>query len=306
MKSFNYSISAVLIVAFMAFIPSMKAQLHVDASGNIGIGTTSTNGKLDVRAGSNYRTAYLYNDYTGATSKYGIYNYLTNNGTGSRYGLYNVIYSNTSSTSHIGLYNVNYMYNTSTGYGHYNYNYCYDGNGTRYGIYNTMGCGTNCGTGIKYALYSSIGTCSGAGNYAGYFNGDVYVAGSITSTSDAAKKTNISDFAGALSLISALKPKTYNYKQDPDLALPTEQQYGFLAQEVEQVLPELVKTVETMSESTPNKEGEITEPTVTGEIKTINYIALIPILVQGMQEQQATIAQQQQRIAELEAKVSGR
>lgn len=302
MKRVHVFINTFIMLSLLAYVPSLKAQLHVDASGNVGIGTTTPAGKLDIRAGSNYRSAYLYNDYTGTTSKYGLYNYLSSNGTGSRYGLYNLVYSNTSSVSHIGLYNVNYLYNTSTGYGHYNYTYCYDGDGTRYGIYNYMGCGTNCGSGTKYALYSSIGSCTG---YAGYFNGDVYVAGSITSTSDAAKKTDIHDFSGALSLLSQLKPKTYLYQQDADLALPTEKQYGFLAQDLEQVLPDLVKSVETIGQSKPNKEGE-TEPVVTGEIKTINYMALIPILVQGMQEQQATIAQQQQRITELESKISDR
>ncbi|HEX2899610.1 MAG TPA: tail fiber domain-containing protein [Bacteroidia bacterium] len=289
------------LLALGAMLPTAKAQLHVNASGDVGIGTTTPAGKLEVETGSNYRTAYLYNTYSGATSKYGLYNYLSNAGTGSRYGLYNVIYSNTSSSAHYGLLNYNYIYSVNSGYGQYNYTYCYDGDGARYGIYNYLACGSSCGTGSKYALYSQIGSCTGG--YAGYFNGDVYVAGTLTTTSDETKKSNISTLSGALGLISQLKPKTYNYKADADLTLPTEKQYGFLAQDLQQVLPELVKDVETIGQTAPNKEGE-TEPVVTGEIKTVNYIALIPILVQGMQEQQKTIEQQQQRIAELEAKIN--
>ena len=290
MKRLKVCFNAILVlVAAMVITPSLQAQLHVDADGDVGIGTTTPTGKL-----------YVINDAGGTAVKYGLYNTVTSNGTGSRYGMSNIIYSSSGTSLHYGLRNYNYVYATSTAMGQYNYTYCYEGNGTRYGLYNVLNCGTSCGTGSKYALYSSIG--SSCGGYAGYFSGDVYVSGTITSTSDAAKKTNINDFTGALSIITQLKPKTYNYKVDADLALPTEKQYGFLAQELEQVLPELVKDVETLGQTAPDKEGNA-EPIVTGEIKTVNYIALIPILVQGMQEQQKTIDLQQKRIDELEAKV---
>ncbi|MFN8396036.1 MAG: tail fiber domain-containing protein [Bacteroidia bacterium] len=152
-------------------------------------------------------------------------------------------------------------------------------------------------------MYSSLSSACGTG-YAGYFNGDVYVVGTITSTSDAAKKTNISSLNGALSLISQLKPKTYNFKVDQDLNLPQEKQYGFLAQDVEQVLPDIVKTVETLGERPQSGTDEPAQAVPTGEIKTVNYQALIPILVQGMQEQQEIIDAQNKRIAELEAKIN--
>lgn len=297
--------SQILKVSFVAALMllgfQVQAQLHVASDGEVGIGTTTPSGKLDVRTGTSYRTAYLYNTYSGATSKYGLYNYLSSDGTGNRYGLYNYIWDNTSTSTHYGIYNYNWVESSSTAYGMFNSVYCASGNGARYGIYNLLTCGSSCGTGSKYALYSSLSSCTG---YAGYFNGDVYIAGNLTTTSDAGKKTNISSMNGALSLISQLKPKTYNYKEDPDLNLPHEKQYGFLAQEVEQVLPDLVKTVETLGVR-PGTDGENADQAVpTGEIKTINYQALIPILVQGMQEQQQLIDAQQKRIAELEAKIN--
>jgi trimeric autotransporter adhesin len=286
----NFNACILLLVA-MAFTPALRAQIHVDADGEVGIGTTSPTGML-----------YILNDNAGTATKYGLYNQMTDDGTGNRYGLSNIIYSSSGTSLHYGLRNYNYVYASSTSMAQYNYLYCYEGSGTRYGLYNILNCGASCGAGSKYALYSSIG--SSCGGYAGYFSGDVYVSGTITSTSDAAKKTNINDFSGALSLITQLKPKTYNYKADADLALPTEKQYGFLAQDLEQVLPELVKQIETLGQGAPDKEGNPV-PVVTGEIKTVNYIALIPILVQGMQEQQKTIEEQQKRIDALEAK-SGR
>ncbi|HHG84849.1 MAG TPA: tail fiber domain-containing protein [Bacteroidetes bacterium] len=302
---------AVAITAFLFIVPQANAQLTVDAQGDVGIGITSTPFKLDVRNSVDYLSFYTNNYYSGTTTKYGIYNYVNSSGTGSRNGLTNIIYSNAASSSHYGLRNQNYIYSTGTGYGQYNYTYSYAGNGVRYGIYNYLGCGSGSGAGTKYALYSAVASnCSGT-KYAGYFSGNVYVAGTLTQTSDASKKSNIQPMSGALGIISQLQPKTYNYKFDEDLALPQEKQYGFLAQELEQILPTLVKDVDVLHNEAAdmNKKGldengleqGTAEPVSVGEIKTVNYIALIPILVQGMQEQQKVIEEQKQRIDELEA-----
>lgn len=299
MKSFIKTLSfSMVLLACLAIAPSAQAQLHVDATGEVGIGTTSPSSKLQVNNSTVYRSMYLSNSYTGSTSKYGIYNYVNSSGTGSRYGLYNTIYSNASSAIHMGLRNNSYIYSTSSGFGQYNYTYCYAGNGPRYGIYNYLGCSSGCGTGAKYGLYSAVSsTCGG---YAGYFSGDVYISGSLTQTSDATKKTNIQELNGALGVIGQLQPKTYDYINDENLALPREKQYGFMAQELEQVLPDLVKDVDVMTEPTDDEESL---PETAGQIKTVNYTALIPILVQGMQEQQEIIKDQQKRIEELEAKI---
>ena len=61
---------------------------------------------------------------------------------------------------------------------------------------------------------------------------------------------------------------------------------SFIAQEVESVLPEVVRTL----------------PDGT---KTVMYTDLIPLLVEGMKEMQATIERQEERIAELEESLSG-
>lgn len=280
-----------MMLAFVAGTPDLQAQLHVDAAGEVGIGTTSPFSRLHVNNTLSTRAGYFYNNYSGSSTKYGLYNSVSSSGTGSRYGIQNYVYSNAASISHYGLYNYNYMRNTSTGYAFYNYGYSYAGNGTRYGIYNYLSCSsTNDGTGTRYGLYSGISPyCDGGSSYAGYFNGNVYVAGTFTQTSDERKKENIEQLNGGLDIINRLKPKTYDYKMDADLALPAEKQYGFLAQDLEAVLPELVKTVETMTQPGELEEGEEFHPEVTGEIKTVNYIALIPILVEAIQEQQAEI-----------------
>lgn len=289
-----------VLMAFLFIAPSAQAQLHVDAAGEVGVGTTSPIYKLHVSNSTTYGTLYSINTYSGATSKYGIYNNLSAAGTGSRYGLSNFIYSNAASSLHYGLRNYNYIYSTGSGYGQYNYTRCYAGNGARYGIYNILDCASGCGTGTKYALYSGVNSNCGGG-YAGYFSGNVYISGSLTTTSDASKKTNIESLNGALGLIGQLKAKKYDYINDENIALPTEKQYGFLAQDLEQVFPDLVKDVDVLTQPT---EDEDSQPENAGQIKTVNYMALIPVLVQGMQEQQEIIKDQQKRIEELEAKIN--
>lgn len=290
------------LAAFIFFAPKTYGQLHVDAQGEVGIGTTAPSSKLDIRNSSSFRTAYMYNSYAGTSTKYGLYNNVSSAGTGSRYGLYNFIQSNAASSSHYGIRNQNYFRNTSTGYGMYNYGYCYEGNGARYGIYNYLSCGSGCGTGQKYALYSGVSSNCGEAPWAGYFSGNVYVSGTFTQTSDASRKTNIEPLSGALGVISQLDAKTYDYIMDDDLNLPTEKQYGFIAQDLEKVLPEIVKEVDVISN--PESEDEDAEPVINGQIMSVNYIALVPILVKGMQEQQQIIDAQQKRIEALEAKIN--
>ena len=123
-------------------------------------------------------------------------------------------------------------------------------------------------------------------------------------TSDERLKEDVEHIGDALSVVSALNGVSYRYKpaaRDPktDAALdqlaaadPTGSaarykeesdqihanrtdhltHYGFIAQEVEQVLPELVHT---------GKDG----------MKSVDYIAVIPLLVNAIQELQAQLAE---------------
>lgn len=68
-------------------------------------------------------------------------------------------------------------------------------------------------------------------------------------------------------------------------SLVAEKQYGFIAQEVEQVLPELVGTVIKQPELDTN--GVVLSQGV--EYKNMNYNAFFAILTKGIQEQQRTI-----------------
>ena len=120
------------------------------------------------------------------------------------------------------------------------------------------------------------------------FTGD----GSLNSVSDSTRKTGIKRLPGGqLRNILRLQPKTYHYKSSPEGQL----QYGFMAQELVQVYPAMVRHGR-------DDDGQ--------EFWTVNYTKLIPVLVQGLQEQQATLNEQQaalqacqQRLAALEAQM---
>jgi hypothetical protein len=152
------------------------------------------------------------------------------------------------------------------------------------------------------------GNAAGGGvNYAGYFNGDVTVMGVFANPSDRKLKSNIQPMGSALGMIGRLNPVTYNYIKREGIHLPENMQYGFIAQELETVIPELVTQqklpgvtlpgVETAGGSTPSSAREGVE------YKGINYISLIPILTQGIKEQQKMISDLEKRIADLEAKL---
>lgn len=307
MKKFSTLFLAfAFVTAFVMFDSSAHGQITVASDGDVGIGTASPNSKLHVynNSATSSRNIYSWNISTSNSSKYGIYSYVNPTGTGARYGIYTSTYGNTGSTSSTyGKYNYLSSYG-NFGAANYNYLYTNGGSSTKYGLYTRIYCGSSDGTGARYALYASSG-CSGG--YAGYFQGDVYVAGTITSTSDASKKTNIEKLEGGLDIITQLKPKTYDYKTAENPQLPTEKQYGFIAQELAQVMPDLVKEVSTFNEfDEVDEEGNVREPEVSGSIQTVNYMALIPVLVEAVQEQQATIEAQQEQIRQLQEQVNQR
>jgi hypothetical protein len=120
-----------------------------------------------------------------------------------------------------------------------------------------------------------------------YVVGNIYATGTITQNSDANLKENQNGISNALSIIDQLNPKTYNFKtaQYPQLNLPSGNQYGLIAQEVESVLPDVV--VSSFYPEVKDTSGNTVTPRV--DYKGINYTALIPILIEAVKEQQAQI-----------------
>ncbi len=140
--------------------------------------------------------------------------------------------------------------------------------------------------------------------YAGYFNGYVYAAGYLVS-SDKNLKQNIKDFSSAMDIINQLHPKQYDFRHDGNyklMNLPQGNHYGLIAQDVEKILPNLVK--DSKFETRYGKANANTEDIKNSEtinFKALNYTELIPILIKGIQEQQEQI----NRLEKVIEKLSG-
>ena len=146
----------------------------------------------------------------------------------------------------------------------------------------------NSSTGTNYGVYAQAPNTSTllGPHYAGYFAGDLLYTGQF-GVSDQMFKKNIDSIPDALSIISKLLPRTYlndviNYSK---LGFNDSKQYGFVAQEVELVLPELVGKGIHPDEYDTNG----VKINSSFNFKTLNYQAFIPILTKGIQEQQLVI-----------------
>ena len=180
--------------------------------------------------------------------------------------------------------------------------------GNAYGLYSDLLSST--GTGKQVGIFSRVQ--SGTDNKAADFVGKVYIDGEVVLASDANLKENIEELTGALDIVTQIKPRTYQYKNLRNHGNnPNINQYGFLAQELSSVLPEVVSkvthrgTIEAR-ETTRTENGvtiqgtDYVQTTPDEDILAVNYTALIPILTQAIKEQQELIESLTERITELE------
>ena len=110
--------------------------------------------------------------------------------------------------------------------------------------------------------------------------GDAVLVGTLTQLSDIRFKKNISSIEGVLSKIKQLRGVTYNWK---DNTKDTAQQIGFIAQEVEKVFPQLVKTYEK-------------------GMKSVAYSNMVPVLLEAIKEQQKQIDELKKMVEQLAKK----
>ena len=120
-------------------------------------------------------------------------------------------------------------------------------------------------------------------------------SGNAFTTSDERAKENIVNLNSCLTKLTGLSAKSYNYKinaqeltrnEGENKFNPSQQQYyGFLAQDVEKVFPSVVAE---------DEKGN----------KFISYTQLIPVIVEGMKEQQELIDRQQSEIDQLKAQLT--
>jgi hypothetical protein len=158
--------------------------------------------------------------------------------------------------------------------------------------YGVLGSGYGCNS---YGVY---GEAPAGCAYAGYFQGDLAYTGTFGQGSDRKLKQNIVPLRNALDRIMALQPSQYEFRTEefPSMNLSSGTHFGLIAQELEETFPTLVRDVLHPAQYDSKNEKIIAEAI---EYKNVNYMELIPVLISGMQEQQAIIEDQNKKIEEL-------
>jgi hypothetical protein len=142
-------------------------------------------------------------------------------------------------------------------------------------------------TGNGFGVYGATNSTLTA--WAGYFAGDVGVAGMMF-TSDERWKKNIEPMTSVIDKIMSLEVKTYDMRADeyPGMGfIPNETKFGFIAQELKLVFPEIVKQKPIPNASAAHKLKDEVE--YVTDFHMVDYVAMIPVLTKGIQEQQLQI-----------------
>ncbi|MBS1594868.1 MAG: tail fiber domain-containing protein [Bacteroidetes bacterium] len=238
--------------------------------GRVGIGVCTPGAKLDIyrpQVGDDIEPVALKitnHDVTNtpmSNASFGCDIYVDNvnqNNTGLRI-------SSSNATNNVGLLSVASV--TSTG------NYTLGG-------YLVGGGGTS-----NIGVEAQASGPAGSTNLAGLFVGDVQVNGYLSATSspwivsDQKFKKNVTNISGALDKIKLLSPKEYFFDHESykHINFPNEKQQGFIAQELEKVLPDLVRDSKFVTTDEGKNPSSIS-------YKAVNYTGLIPYLVEAVQE----------------------
>ena len=276
---------------FMAFENNGAERMRIDSSGNVGIGTSSPQRKLDVTV-SDTTTAqvYLRNNNASYASGLIVYN------AGGEASMFR--HNGGSDTSYAGANSVNIGSITNNVVGFIQNNterarIDSSGNllvGTTSAISSSkvaIACSMNSFNGLVMQDTGSVG-----GNYVQFLNSAPAQAGAIThngtttvlytTSSDYRLKENVSVMTGALEKVAQLRPVTFNWISDGSDG------EGFIAHELQEVCPGAVAG----EKDAVNEDGSI-------KPQGIDTSFLVATLTAAIQEQQALIAALQADVAAL-------
>lgn len=156
---------------------------------------------------------------------------------------------------------------------------------------------------VHIQLYSAQDNVSSGGQISGGINNGVYLSkigvgqdavigydiraynilcNSISYVSDRNKKENIKPIATAPSGLYDIKSYTYNFKKEKERPADDNEHFGFIAQEVEKVFPNLVSVSE---------KGDY----------ALNYTEFIPLLLTALKDQKSEIEALKQEVSNLKA-----
>lgn len=130
----------------------------------------------------------------------------------------------------------------------------------------------------------------GGDNIAYYYNfkenGDAIFPGNITVTSDARLKKNISNLDNSLEKIKLLRGVKFNWNHGRDKS----DKIGFIAQEVEKIIPEVVITTKTKASND--------ETVRVDNQKSVTYQNIVPVLVEAIKELSAKVDDLEKRLGD--------
>jgi len=248
---------------------------------NVGIGTSNPDNLLDIR-GNTTSTANVCDVNVNYVGTWDVRAISAQSNTTAGYGfgvVANGGYQGVSAYNSSGSYAGEGFGVTGTSIGNA---------GSRFGLY---GRADNSGGYVAYGVYGeAFGATS---SYAGYFSGSVYTTGTYQ-PSDSRLKKSVETLGNANELLSKLKVHTYEYQTEkyPTMALQEGRRFGFMAEEIKEVLPQLVKrTMQPLNE--PNDEQGNRQEVKYLEFDAVNYTELVPIVVQAVQELNAKVDKMQ-------------
>jgi hypothetical protein len=276
----------------MTFYTNGSERVRINTAGNVGIGTSSPTATLSVNGVIDQTSQGTFSAQYRCVNTGGTFYYALDSSTGSNFGS-----AYAAVLWHSGNYPMLFATNNTE-------RMRIDSSGNL--LVGTTSSAEGSGVGLKllpsatgprYAVVGSdssnttiaIGVYStGAAAYrfqVGY-GGTIYATStSISAISDQTLKENIRDLETGLREVMSLKPRRFDWINGDAKNVA-----GFVAQEVEQVLPELV---EDYVYNKDNEGNSIIK-------KSLKMGDILPTLVKAIQEQQTLIEQLTQRIAALE------
>jgi len=155
-------------------------------------------------------------------------------------------------------------------------------------------------------VYGSRQNTGGVLGWGGVFYNDLGYTGFFGAVSDERTKKDILKIENAINIISQLNPVTYNFDLEkyPNMGLNEEMEYGFIAQEVREIIPEITRIKKLDANATLEIKSQQQIENKSESFVVIDYTRIIPILTKGMQEQQKIIENQNVKISTLENKLA--
>jgi hypothetical protein len=225
-----------------AFFSLSSQLLTIKASGNVGIGTTTPSGTLTIQGSDTTNGQLSLSNTTGGPTK------IINQGNGDTFisSLATVYFGNYSPVNSLKISNAGAVQQNSS------VNSYFTGTGN-FGISTTT-------PGSKLTVAGAINSTDllgGVTTLSTDANGNI-----IRTPSDQKLKTNVETITSALDKVNHMRGVSYNWIDTNRFGTSTE--IGFVAQELETVVPEVVKS--------------------GGEYKSVNYQNLVALLTEAIKE----------------------